>query len=52
MLLEPADIAMDSVGWRRVGRLQRLVKVEHDAESRAPSAIEPPGRERERRQAA
>ena len=28
---EPAEVAMESVGWRRVGLLQRLVKTEATA---------------------
>lgn len=32
---EPAEIAMESVGWRRVGLLQRLVKTEAETASLA-----------------
>ena len=30
---EPAELAMESVGWRRVGLLQRLVKTEVETAS-------------------
>lgn len=32
---EPAEIAMASVGWRRIGLLQRLVKMEAETASLA-----------------
>jgi hypothetical protein len=32
---EPAEIAMESVGWRRVGLLQRLVKTDAETASLA-----------------
>jgi hypothetical protein len=36
--LEPAEVALSGVGWSRVGLLQRLVKVERQADSAAEAA--------------
>jgi hypothetical protein len=36
--LEPAEVALNGVGWSRVGLLRRLVKVEREADSSAATA--------------
>jgi hypothetical protein len=36
--LEPAEVALSGVGWMRLGLLQRLVKVEREADSSASTA--------------
>jgi hypothetical protein len=49
---EPAEIAMASVGWRRVGVLQRLVKTKAETASLAVDESRFVRRERVQRRAA
>jgi hypothetical protein len=49
---DSAQLAIGSVEWRRVGPMQRLVKVEHEARLSASNALNKPSRDDMRQRAA